>query len=281
MTEDGLIREAALRLKGACRLVVLTGSGVSKESGIPTFRDAQDGLWARYDPTDLATREGFLRDPAMVWEWYSYRFGMVESARPNPGHLAIAEMEGIFPQVTVVTQNIDGLHQTAGSTDVVELHGSIRRYKCLDGRHTGFTRADLALQTRVPPVCPYCGALLRPDVVWFGELLPADALHRAFDLSRGCDAMLVVGTSGEVEPAASLPVYAASSGALVVDVNPDRGRNARWADIFLQGSSGEILPRLVEALRIEEPISPNPGLGSSGSAGDSVESKEFSCLTRF
>jgi NAD-dependent deacetylase len=249
MADEALIREAALRLKDASRLVVLTGAGVSKESGIPTFRDAQDGLWARYDPLDLATREGFLRDPAMVWDWYGHRFGMVEHAKPNPGHLAIAAMEAIFSQVTVVTQNIDGLHQAAGSSDVVELHGSIRRYKCLDGRHTGFTRADLAAQTRVPPVCPHCGALLRPDVVWFGEMLPADAIHRAFDLCQICDAMLVVGTSGEVEPAASLPIRAAYAGALVIDVNPGRGQTARWSDVFLQGPGGEILPRLVEALR--------------------------------
>jgi NAD-dependent deacetylase len=252
MTDEALIGEAALRLKHSRTLVVLTGAGVSKESGIPTFRDAQDGLWARYDPMELATREGFLRDPAMVWQWYGYRFGMVESARPNPGHVAIAEMEGIFPRVTVITQNIDGLHQAAGSTDVVELHGSIRRYKCLDGRHTGFTRADLGAQSQAPPVCPHCGALLRPDVVWFGEMLPPDAIHRAFDLCQNCDAMLVVGTSGEVEPAASLPIRAAYSGALVIDVNPARGQSARWADIFLQGGGGEILPRLVEALRIAD-----------------------------
>jgi NAD-dependent deacetylase len=249
MSDEVLIREAALRLQGTRRLVVLTGSGISKESGIPTFRDAQDGLWARYDPIDLATREGFLRDPAMVWEWYNYRFGMVEQASPNRGHLAIAEMETMFPQVTVITQNIDGLHQAAGSTDVVELHGSIRRYKCLDGRHTGFTRADLAAQSQTPPLCPHCGALLRPDVVWFGELLPADAIQRAWDLCGSCDAMLVVGTSGEVEPAASLPIHAATSGALVIDVNPDRDQTARWADIFLRGPGGVVLPQLVEELR--------------------------------
>jgi len=254
MDRDRLIREAARRLKGTRQLVVLTGSGVSKESGIPTFRDAQDGLWAQYDPIELATQEGFLRNPAMVWEWYTYRFGIIESARPNPGHLAIAEMEGIFPQMTVVTQNIDGLHQAAGSTDVVELHGSIRLYKCLDGRHTGFTRADVIAQARVPPVCPHCGALLRPDVVWFGEMLPADAIRRAFDLCQTCDAMLVVGTSGEVEPAASLPSHAARAGARVIDVNPERDHIARRADIFLQGPGGVILPRLVQALWIAESL---------------------------
>ncbi len=202
---DRLIQVAARRLTTIRRLVVLTGSGVSRESGIATFRDAQAGLWAKYDPMALATREGFLRDPKMVWEWYSYRFGMVESAQPNPGHFAIAELEKLIPQVVVVTQNIDGLHQAAGSSDVVELHGSIRRYKCLEGLHTGFTRADLVGQVELPPRCPHCGDLLRPDVVWFGEMLPTDALNRAFDLSRECDAMLVVGTSGAVQPAASLP----------------------------------------------------------------------------
>ncbi len=270
---DVLIAEAARRLAAARRVVVLTGAGVSRESGIPTFRDAQDGLWARYDPLELATREGFLRNPAMVWQWYEYRFGMVEKARPNPGHLAIAEMEDIFPQVTVVTQNIDGLHQAAGSTDVVELHGSIRRYKCLDGRHTGFTRADLASQAECPPKCPHCGALIRPDVVWFGELLSPDVLDRAYEVSEQADAMLVigtsgevqpaaslpfharragalvVGTSGEVQPAASLPFHARRAGALVVDVNPDRDHVARVAHIFLQGPGGDVLPRLVEALR--------------------------------
>jgi NAD-dependent deacetylase len=244
-----LIQEAARRLAPARQVAVLTGSGVSRESGIPTFRDAQEGLWARYDPMELATEQGFLRNPKLVWEWYVYRFGMVDAARPNPGHLAIAGLEQIFPAVTVITQNIDGLHQAAGSTDVIELHGSIRRYKCLPGRHTGFTRADFADQAELPPKCPQCGALLRPDVVWFGELLPADALARAFDVSQSCDAMLVVGTSGAVEPAASLPFHAARAGALVVDVNPDRDHIAAIAEIFLQGPGGRVLPRLVAALR--------------------------------
>lgn len=245
---DALIEEAARRLASSRALVVLTGAGVSKESGIPTFRDAQDGLWARYDPMRLATREGFVRDPRLVWEWYDYRFGMVAAARPNPGHHAIANLERFYPQVTVITQNIDGLHQAAGSTDVVELHGSIRRYKCLDGGHDGFTRADFADQTEVPPRCPRCGDLLRPDVVWFGEMLPAAALERAFALGERCDAMLVVGTSGEVQPAASLPFVAARSGALVVDVNPARDSATRAAELFLQGSAGALMSRLVAAL---------------------------------
>jgi NAD-dependent deacetylase len=243
-----LIEEAAQQLAPARMVAVLTGAGVSKESGIPTFRDAQDGLWARYDPIRLATREGFVRDPRLVWDWYDYRFGMVTAAQPNAGHTAIAALESLYTQVTVVTQNIDGLHQAAGSTDVVELHGSIRRYKCLDGGHDGYTRADFADQTEAPPRCPRCGSLLRPDVVWFGEMLPVSALQRAYAVSERCDAMVVVGTSGEVQPAASLPFVAARKGATVVDVNPVRGPTAQAAQIFLAGRGGEILPRLVTAI---------------------------------
>jgi NAD-dependent deacetylase len=245
---EELIREAAARLAGVRKLAVLTGSGVSRESGIATFRDPEEGLWARYDPMDLATQEGYLRNPVLVWQWYEHRFGMVEKAAPNPGHLAIAQLERLVPQVTVITQNIDGLHQAAGSTDVIELHGSIRRYRCLGGRHTGFTRADFAEQSSVPPTCPRCGDLLRPEVVWFGEMLPRAALERAFDLAEGCDAMLVAGTSGEVQPAASLPFYTARRGGLVVDVNPERDTIASIADIYLSGRGGSVLPQLVQAI---------------------------------
>ena len=246
---DQSIATAAHRL-AKCRLVVvLTGAGISRESGIPTFRDAQAGLWTQYDPMILATEAGYLANPALVWQWYDYRFGMVEAARPNPGHRAIAELERLLPQVVVVTQNIDGLHQAAGSTDVVELHGSIRSFKCLTGRHTGFTRADFADQAEIPPRCPYCGDLLRPDVVWFGELLPGEAINRAYNLADACDGMLVVGTSGVVQPAASLPFIARHAGAAVIDVNPVRDEIVDAADIFLPGPGGEILPRLVAELR--------------------------------
>ena len=156
---ESTIAGTAWRLAGAHNLVVLTGVGVSKESGIPTFREAQDGLWAQYDPMEMASREGFLAHPRRVWEWYLYRFGRVAAARPNAGHDAIAELERLLPSVAVVTQNIDGLHQVAGSTRVHELHGSIRRYKCLSERHTGFTLADFAQQADCPALSP----LRRPD----------------------------------------------------------------------------------------------------------------------
>jgi len=247
---ERLIQEAARRLADARRVVVFTGSGVSRESGLQTFRDPQEGLWAKYDPMEMATMEGFLRDPKLVWEWYDYRFGMVETAQPNPAHHAIAALERFFATVTVVTQNIDGLHQRAGSADVVELHGSIRCYRCLSGAHTGFTRADFADQAEMPPKCPQCGDLLRPEVVWFGEMLPEDALERAFYLAEQCHAMIVVGTTGEVQPAATLPHLASRAGALIIDVNPNRDLITPIADFFLQGPGGEVLPRLVSALRL-------------------------------
>ncbi len=230
---------------------MLTGAGVSRESGLATFRDAQDGLWAKYDPMELATLDAYQRNPEMVWDWYEYRFGKVATARPNPGHLAIAAMERIFRRVTVITQNVDGLHQDAGSSDVIELHGSIRRYRCLSGRHAGYGRNDWGTQPQRPPHCPECGQLLRPEVVWFGEMLPQAELERAIHVSESYDAMLVVGTSGEVQPAASLPFWARAAGATVVDVNPERGSIANAADVHLSGPGGDILPALLRAIEKE------------------------------
>jgi NAD-dependent deacetylase len=246
-----LLEEAARGLAGAALLVVFTGAGVSKESGIATFREAQEGLWEQYDPLQLATLEGYLSDPPLAWRWYQHRFGMIERAQPNAGHKAIAELESLLPRVVVATQNVDGLHQRAGSSDVIELHGSMHRFTCLYGLHGGYSRRDFADQTAVPPVCPACGKILRPDVVWFGEPLPRREVDRAFDLAERCDAMLIVGTSGVVHPAALLPVTAKRSGAFVVDVNPERDELARVADVFLQGASAEVLPRLTEAIRAE------------------------------
>lgn len=245
----GELEHAAKVIAKVGRVTVLTGAGVSKESGIPTFREAQEGLWAQYDPLEMATKEGFLRNPKLVWEWYEYRFGMVKSARPNPGHLAIAELERLVHRVTVITQNIDGLHRAAGSTNVLEIHGSIQRYKCLSGRHDGYSLDDVTGQGEKPPRCPACGDLLRPDVVWFGEYLPEDVLRQAYEASRRCDVMLVVGTSGVVQPAASLPYLAARAGAFVIDVNPERDELSDMADVFLQGMGGAVLPALIEAIR--------------------------------
>ncbi len=248
MTQNS-IEAAARALARARNVVVFTGSGVSRESGIATFRDPEEGVWRKYDPMEMATLEGYVRDPSFVWAWYEHRFGIVAGAEPNPGHRAIADLEGLLPGVTVITQNIDGLHQRAGSTDVIELHGTMHRFACLHRKHGGFTRDDFAHQEERPPRCPVCGELIRPDVVWFGEALPHEELDRGQRLSAACDAMLVVGTSGIVFPAAALPLQAVHSGAVVVDVNPEPSALSSQATIFLKGRGGDIVPRLVDELR--------------------------------
>lgn len=230
-------------LRGARAVAVLTGSGVSAESGVPTFRDAQTGLWARYDPADLATPEAFGRDPGLVWAWYGWRRKLVREAVPNPGHLALAELERRVPRLALITQNVDGLHQRAGSGGVIELHGDITRTKC---SVEGVMVEDYDPEGS-PPVCPNCGAPLRPDVVWFGEALPAGALRAASDAASSCDLFFSVGTSGLVQPAASLPFEALRGGATVVEVNPDDTPLTRGADYALRGKAGEVLPALVAA----------------------------------
>ena len=232
------------RLQSSKSVAVLTGSGVSAESGVPTFREAQIGLWARYNPEELATPEAFVRDPRLVWEWYTWRRELVEKAVPNPGHEALAELERRIPSFALITQNVDGLHRRAGSQSVIELHGNIRRSKC--------SREDVVVEPRegdtdVPPSCPSCGAPLRPDVVWFGEALPRDAFAEAFDAARNCDLFFSVGTSGLVQPAASLPFEALHSGVTIIEINPDETPLTRHADYALRGRAGEVLPVLLRA----------------------------------
>jgi NAD-dependent deacetylase len=230
-------------LRSARSVAVLTGSGVSVESGVPTFRDAQTGLWARYEPMELATPEAFERDPRLVWEWYSWRRELVEQAEPNPCHEALAELERLVPNFVLVTQNVDSLHQRAGSQSVIEVHGNIMRSKCSD---EGVPVKPCEDDPEVPPSCPSCGALLRPDVVWFGESLPAEALEEAFDAACGCDLFFSIGTSGVVQPAASLAFEALRHGAVVVEVNPNETPLTRHADYSLRGRAGEVLPALVQ-----------------------------------
>ncbi len=230
-------------LRAARRVVVLTGAGVSAESGVPTFREAQTGLWARFDPADLATPEAFQRDPDLVWRWYLWRRGLVKQASPNRGHDALVRLERLAPDLTLVTQNVDGLHQRAGSSHVVELHGSLVRTRCAAcGRQAD---GAVSLEAGVPR-CP-CGGMLRPDVIWFGEALPWNELECALAAARGCDLFVSAGTSALVYPAASLPHEALAAGATVVEVNPKATPLTPRADYSLRGPSGEILPALVDA----------------------------------
>jgi NAD-dependent deacetylase len=233
-------------LEQATSVAVLTGAGISAESGIPTFRDALTGLWEKFRPEELATPEAFEANPRLVWEWYAWRRALVLKALPNAGHRALVAIErrcrAREVDFTLVTQNVDGLHRAAGSERVVELHGNIRRVKCFAGHHPAPSWPEEGEEV---PTCARCGSLLRPDVVWFGEALPPDALAAALAAARACDVFLCVGTSAVVEPAASLPSIAGESGARVIEVNPERTLLTRQASVSLRGSAGEILPLLV------------------------------------
>ncbi len=236
-------------LRSARHIVALTGAGVSAESGVPTFRDAQTGLWAQYDPTELATPQAFRRNPKLVWEWYAWRRSLVAQAQPNPGHLALTALESRLTlqglRFTLITQNVDGLHHRAGSVNVIELHGNIYRTKC-------FTE-NVLIETwpeteAVPPLCPRCGGLLRPDVVWFNESLPPAALTAAIAAANDGDVFFSIGTSSVVQPAASLPYSALEQGAPLVEINPADTPLTPLATHVLRGPAGEILPALVRAL---------------------------------
>jgi NAD-dependent deacetylase len=237
--KDALAQAGDLLL-AARRLVVTTGAGMSKESGIPTFRDAQTGLWAQYNPEELATRHGFQRDPALVWNWYAQRRAAIERAQPHEGHRALAGMEAYFDSLVILTQNIDGLHAAAGSSQIVELHGSILRAKCFDANHPA---PEPWPDGEVPPRCA-CGSLLRPDVVWFGEMLDPQHLDRAFNVIEACDAMLVVGTSGLVYPAAGFPEAAKRAGKAVIEVNPEPTPVTAFAEVSLRSGARGALAHL-------------------------------------
>lgn len=231
-------------LRSARHVVAFTGAGISAESGIPTFREAQTGLWATYRAEELATPQAFARAPERVWKWYEWRRGLVESAEPNAGHRALTRIEALAPKFTLVTQNVDGLHVRAGSRNVIELHGNIMRTRCSrEGRVVDEWDSDAK-----PPDCPTCGAPLRPDVVWFGESLPMHALGNAEKAAADCDVFLAIGTSALVYPAAALPLVALQSGGLVVEVNPEEtALSSRPEVVVLTGRAGDVLPELVRA----------------------------------
>lgn len=239
------IEAAAECLASATRVVALTGAGISAESGIATFRD-QDGLWAQHDPDEVATLHGFRRDPARVWRFYKARRSGSLLARPNPAHAALAEIEARGTHITVVTQNIDGLHTRAGSNRVIEVHGSLQRALCAD------CDAPAAIGTweddpAAPPLCSLCGGMLRPDVVWFGEPLPMIAIGRAFDALRRCDLCFSIGTSAQVEPAASFAFVALEAGATLIEVNPERTPLSRHCQFQIRGPAGSALPAILSA----------------------------------
>lgn len=237
-------------LRDARHVVVFTGAGVSAESGIPTFRDSLTGLWERFDAASLATPEAFQADPALVWGWYEWRRMKVLQAQPNAAHLAIAELARQVPRLTLVSQNVDDLHERAGNAEVVHLHGSLHQPRCFKCGEPPKQTLDMPDEPeggrRVqPPRCSRCDGLLRPGVVWFGESLPAGALNAAFEAAETCDLLISVGTSGLVYPAAEVPGLAWRAGAVVVHVNPLPQANHREREYTLAGPAGEQLPVLV------------------------------------
>ncbi|RLB07143.1 MAG: NAD-dependent deacylase [Deltaproteobacteria bacterium] len=227
------------------RVVVLTGAGISAESGIPTFR-GEDGLWRRYRVEELATPYAFQTNPKLVWEWYDWRRGIIAKAEPNPGHLAIAEMERMFPHFSLITQNVDGLHRRAGNNKIIEIHGNLWQLRCVK---EGTVKEDYRVPLpEIPPKCG-CGALLRPHVVWFGESLNKEDLVFSYRLIGKCDLLLVVGTSAVVQPVASFPLMAKRQGAFVVEVNKNPTPISSMVDTFLRGPAGEILPALLGQIK--------------------------------
>jgi NAD-dependent deacetylase len=229
-------------LRSARHVTVLTGAGTSAESGVPTFRDAQTGLWARFSPEELATPEAFRRNPKLVWDWYEWRRQLVAKARPNSGHYALARLESHVAKFVLITQNVDGLHQQAGSKCVLEVHGNIRRSRCFDddGLVDNWELTESGL-----PLCPRCGGLLRPDVVWFGEPLPQSTFAEAAKASHDCDVFLSVGTSSLVYPAAGLPVDALNAGATVIEINPAETPLSSSATYSFRALSGNFLPEFI------------------------------------
>jgi NAD-dependent deacetylase len=234
------------RMQTAQSVCVLTGAGVSAESGVPTFR-GEEGLWRKFRPEELANFQAFIRNPNLVWEWYAYRRKLIQEVKPNPGHYALVELEQSVKEFTLVTQNVDNLHRRAGSKSVVELHGNIERSYCIE---CGAAVAELSIDTPgEAPRCRQCGGLIRPDVVWFGEMLPAEAFSKAEKAARHCDLFLCIGTSAVVYPAASLPYIALDHGAYVVEINRERTDLSFRAQETLLGAAGEILPQLVPHFR--------------------------------
>lgn len=228
------------------KVAVLTGAGISAESGVPTFR-GKDGLWRNFRPEELATPQAFAKNPVLVWEWYLWRRKIIAEAEPNPGHFALVELEKrLGDNFLLITQNVDGLHHRAGSKRVIELHGNIWRVRCLS---CGALYYDESTSyDRLPPTCRECGGVLRPDVVWFGESLPYDALQTAYRWASSCEVFVSIGTSALVYPAGELPFIAKSHGAKVIEINPQETPVSSIADVIIREPASRGVRKLLEVL---------------------------------
>lgn len=243
MSRPGLTLDAVRDgLTTETRVAVLTGAGISAASGVPTFRGGADSLWETERPEDLATPEAFARDADKIWRWYDWRRGLVAGCEPNAAHAALVDLADHVGELTIITQNVDGLHQRAGSANVLEFHGSLWTLRCTACGRKGHNE-DVPLD--LPPVCPDCGGLLRPGVVWFGEGIDPEVMRASSLAAQGCDLFLVIGTSGLVQPAAGMAMLAGRTGAPVVEFNLEESGVAHWVDLFVPGSAHETLPRLV------------------------------------
>ncbi|MFK3794901.1 MULTISPECIES: SIR2 family NAD-dependent protein deacylase [unclassified Pseudomonas] len=247
-TQETAFTNAVNFLRTAKRVVIFTGAGVSAESGIPTFRDQLTGLWAQFDPAQLATETAFRKDPALVWGWYEWRRRLVIQAQPNAAHRAIAELARRIPELLLVTQNVDDLHERAGSHNVLHLHGSLqapRCFACTRAYSLPLSAPPESPSALEPPRCPRCNGKIRPGVVWFGEALPQRALKTAFQAAQECDLLLSLGTSGVVQPAAQIPEIARRHGAQVVHINTEKVDAPD--DLVLTGKAGECMTKLLGA----------------------------------
>ena len=246
MAIEGQILQAKEIIENSKKITVLTGAGISAESGIPTFRGS-DGLWNNLNPQDIATPEAYNNDPKLVWEWYDWRRRIIDKASPNHGHLALAEIERQKEKFTLITQNIDGLHQVAGSQNIIELHGNIWETRCVNcglvARNYEVPLPDL------PPKCSQCGEMVRPNVVWFGEIIPMELIDTALLAIEESDLMMIIGTSGVVEPAASMGLLAKQSYKKVLEINLDQTPNTAIYDISIQAKSGAVLPLFYDTTR--------------------------------
>ena len=239
------IELVAKAIAGSPKVVVLTGAGISQESGVPTFR-GNNGLWKNFRAEELATPQAFEKDPVLVWKWYDWRRGLIKPLKPNAGHRALVDLERKVEDFTLVTQNVDGLHKVAGSRNPVEIHGTIWRLRCVECSQT-FENRDVPI--KILPKCESCGGLLRPDVVWFGESLDERMLSKVYGCLQRAQVMLIVGTSGVVQPAASFGIVAKRGGAFVAELNRSRTPQSSLFDLSIQGKAGEVLPELARRVK--------------------------------